>query len=57
MYLEDIPVQKYLNCGVHICTYVYILCSGIFINYTDGDMDMIRRAIANIIVYEDAVNN
>ncbi|XP_066582208.1 uncharacterized protein [Prorops nasuta] len=53
---KDIPMQCRKNgsissnCGVHLCWYIYSICSGNYIIFNDDDMDNFRKSIAKLII-------
>lgn len=58
---NDIPTQRMEtrihdvvggNCGVHICAWGYTIMSGCEYEFTEGDMDTVRRSIMNILYFE-----
>lgn len=58
---DDIPKQVDKagningNCGVHVCTWAYILCSGNYKTFSDDDMTYVRKIIANLIAYNSEI--
>lgn len=52
---KDVPIQKMNdnvggNCGVHICTWGYIIASGSYTPFCEEDMSAARKGIANYLV-------
>lgn len=51
---KDVPSQKRKgivggNCGVHVCTWVYIIAAGCYTTFTQQNMDAARRGIATFL--------
>ena len=46
----DIPLQKHTSCGVHVCSWAYIITSGNTYLFEDENMNTARRSIANILM-------
>ena len=38
------------NCEVHVCTWGYIIASGDYYKFTENDMEVARKGIANFLV-------
>lgn len=38
------------SCGVHVCTWAYIVASGTYIHLSEKDMNTIRKGIANFLI-------
>ena len=39
------------NCGVHICSWAFIIASGIEFYFTENNMNDVRRSIANVLYF------
>lgn len=53
--LRDIPTQfsvdgkSWDNCGIHVCTWMYIAATGRVQTFSEADMNNIRKLIATIL--------
>ena len=53
---RDIPLQyshdpnSQNNCGVHVCAWAYLLCTGQIRSFTEENMNTSRKNIANILI-------
>ncbi|KAJ8687900.1 hypothetical protein QAD02_023695 [Eretmocerus hayati] len=52
---RDVPSQvsvdgnSWDNCGVHLCAWIFLICSGIRRSYTEQDMNYARKGIMTIL--------
>lgn len=46
-----------MNCGVHLSWWIFIICTGTYINFTDDDMDNCRKGIATYIFEKEDISN
>lgn len=47
---KDTPLQGSTgHCGVHVCMWAYIICTGMYINFKDDQLDQVRKNMAHIL--------
>lgn len=63
LHYADVPLQYDQensltgNCGIHMCSWAFIICTGNVYEFSEDVMGIIRRSISNILVYYQNTNS